>query len=348
MTTDPVLVRGVPGSPYTRKMVALLRYRRIAYRWLLGGQGTHRHLPAPKVELLPTLYFRDAQGEYEAAVDSTPIIRRLERMTAGRSVLPQDPVIAFLDELIEDFADEWVTKAMFHFRWQYAADIDHAGDILPRWSDISGSEARMRVRKNTIESRQVERLFVVGSNETTGPLIEESYHRLLALLSSSLERQPFLFGARPASADFALYGQLTQLAKFDPTPMSIALQDAPRVVAWVDVMDDLSGLEVDDGDWLPRAEAIAAVLPMLHEIGRTYVPVLLANAAAVASGAAEVTAEVEGLPWTQRPFPYQTRCLAWLRESRGRLAGAHRDALDEVLAGTGCEALFTPAAVALG
>ncbi|MEZ5341683.1 MAG: hypothetical protein R2706_09580 [Acidimicrobiales bacterium] len=39
--------------------------------------------------------------------------------------------MAFLDFLIEDYADEWVTKAMYHYRWTYAPDIAKAGRLLP-------------------------------------------------------------------------------------------------------------------------------------------------------------------------------------------------------------------------
>jgi hypothetical protein len=41
-------------------------------------------------------------------------------------------------------------------------------------------------------------------------------------------------GSRPGSSDFAVYGQLTQLAQFDPTPMAQAVRYAPRVCAQVD------------------------------------------------------------------------------------------------------------------
>jgi hypothetical protein len=35
---DPVALSGAPGSPYTRKMLGLLRYRRLRYR-LLPPEG---------------------------------------------------------------------------------------------------------------------------------------------------------------------------------------------------------------------------------------------------------------------------------------------------------------------
>ena len=59
--TDLLPVRGSPGSPYTRKMLALLRYRRIPYRYLQGAQEAEG-LPAPKVGLIPIFYFADEAG----------------------------------------------------------------------------------------------------------------------------------------------------------------------------------------------------------------------------------------------------------------------------------------------
>ncbi len=128
-------VRGSPGSPYTRKMLALLRFRRIPYRFLQGGRDAEG-MPQPKVSLIPIFYFQDARGELTAEVDSTPIIRRLEDEYSGRSVIPADPATAFLNYLLEDYGDEWLTKAMFHYRWYYEPDIEMAGSILPHYADV--------------------------------------------------------------------------------------------------------------------------------------------------------------------------------------------------------------------
>jgi glutathione S-transferase len=335
----PLSFRGAPGSPYTRKMLALLRYRRIPYRFIIGRHDGGE-LPQPKVALLPTFYLPDAAGQLEAIVDSTPLIRRFDAAFAERRVVPTDPVVAFVDYLIEDYADEWLTKAMFHYRWHYPADIERAGDILPRWTAVSDTEARMQQSKRFIQQRQIERLYVVGSNDVTTPVIEASYRRFLAIFKRILEQQPFLLGARPGAADFGAYGQLTQLAHFDPTPMALTLAEAPRVYAWVDIVDDLSGLDVTDDGWIDRAVIAARVGDLLREIGRVYAPFLLANAAALRNGADEVRLTIDAKPWVQQPFPYQGKCLQWLREHYAALSEVDRRDADALLAGTGCEALF--------
>jgi glutathione S-transferase len=331
---------GMPGSPYSRKLRAVLRYRRIPHAWLLRGAPEARGLPRPAVELLPQLVAAGAGGALEARTDSTPLIRELERSFAGRSVIPADPVLAWLDALVEDYADEWLTKAMFHYRWAFPADIAQAAAILPLWFRPDGPEADARAAGREFSARQIGRLGVVGSSPTTAPAIEASYERLLRLLDAHLSAHRFAMGGRPGASDFALYGQLTQLTGFDPTPRALALSVAPRVVAWVDVVEDLSGLEPGDGDWLARDALPASFRAILAEVGRAYAPFLTANAAAVASGAEQVECRVDGRPWVQAPFRYQAKCLAWLREGRAALGVSDRADLDAILAGTGCEVLF--------
>jgi hypothetical protein len=174
--SDPALrIIGAPGSPYSRKLRAALRYRRIPYAWLQRGTPEARGLPRPKVELLPQLIRAGADGALEARTDSTPLIRELERSHAGRSLIPDDPIVACLDALLEDYADEWLTKAMFHYRWAYAADIAQAAAILPRWFRIDAPEAEALAAGREFSARQIGRLGVVGSNAITAPVIEASY-----------------------------------------------------------------------------------------------------------------------------------------------------------------------------
>jgi glutathione S-transferase len=337
----PIALMGVPGSPYTRKMLAVLRYRRIAYRLILGS---HRNqpdgLPRSKVALLPTFFLPGLDGELEAVVDSTPIIRRLEAEFPQRAIVPPDPVMAFLDYLLEDYADEWLTKAMFHYRWYYRADIDNAGNILPLWAGGPLSDEELAQTKKYICDRQIGRLYVVGSNDTTAPVIEDSYKRYLEIMERHYHTFKFVLGNRPSSADFAAFGQLTQLARFDPTPMEVARLQAPRVSAWVDMVEDLSGVEPTEADWISPGAIPDSLTALLAELGRVYVPVMLANAQAQMSGAKEVKTEVDGKPWVQQPFPYQVKCLQWLRAEYGALTPPDRARVDTILKGTGCERLL--------
>ena len=331
---------GAPGSPYTRKMLALLRYRRIAYTILWGGhQNPPTGYPAPKVKLLPTFFFPDGAGGLDAMVDSTPIIRRLETLFLARSVTPDDSAVGFFNYLIEDYADEWLTKAMFHYRWHFKADRENAGPLLVHWAMPLIQAEQAKNASAMITKRQFDRLYVVGSNEITAKTIERSYERFLAIIEELIQKRGYVLGARPASADFAIYGQLTQLAVIEPTSAAIA-QAFPRVRAWIDRVEDLSGLEPKADDWMSAAEAGAALLPLLSEIGRVYAPFLLANAEAAAAGHENFETEIDGRSWRQPTFPYQAKCLSWIRGVYSALDQEARALVDAALAGTGCEAML--------
>ena len=332
---------GAPGSPYTRKMIGVLRYRRIPHIVYWGGSSIPEGYPEPKIRLLPTFYFPDGDdGARVPVTDSTPIIRRLEKDYSERSVIPADPVLNFLNDLIEDFADEWLTKAMFHFRWAHEADWTNAAPLLVYWNTNTAAPETARTFADHFAKRQIDRLYVVGSNEVTAQTIESSYERFIGILDELIARRGFVLGARPSAADFAIYGQLTQLAIVEPTSAAITQRVSQRVRAWVDLMDDLSGVKPSDGDWFDADEAREALAPLISEMGRTYAPAMLANAKAVMAGDETFETEIDGRRWTQPVFKYQAKCLGWMREAHASLSGNERGAVNAMLADTGCEQLF--------
>jgi glutathione S-transferase len=177
--------------------------------------------PRPIFE--PTFFFEE-DGDTKAVCDSTPIIRRLEEQYTGRSVLPDDPALAFIDYLIEDFADEWCTKYMFHYLWHAKSDAGNASTLLPLSMDVSMPKDGHQEFKRWVEEPRISRLYMVGSNDTTAPVIDASYRRFLTAMENHLGNQKYMLGNRH--------------------------QVSPRTVAWVDLMRDQSGLAPTEQDWI--------------------------------------------------------------------------------------------------
>ena len=337
----PLRIAGAMGSPYSLKMRAVLRYRRIPFRWVLRDSAWD-DLPDPPVRLIPAISLADESGAYpDAMVDSSPQIMRLEALVPGRSLVPVDPAVAFVDLLLEDLADEWVTKAMYHYRWWYDECVAKAGLLLPLDVDEQMPPEQLERARAWITDRQRSRMALVGSTAGNRPVIEAAYGRLLDALEAHLVDRPYLLGTRPGRGDLALFGQLSQLVGWDPVPARLAQARAPRVVHWVARTDDLSWLPVDgDTGWVDRDGLPATTTALLGEAGRTYVPFLLANAAALEAGADEVVCGIDGQEFRQAPFAYQGKCLRWLRAARADLDVPTRAAVDDLLEGTGCEDLF--------
>ncbi|MDX1648503.1 MAG: glutathione S-transferase C-terminal domain-containing protein, partial [Myxococcota bacterium] len=177
------------------------------------------------------------------------------------------------------------------------------------------------------------------SSEQTKDTIEDSYLETLHLLEAHLdEERPYLFGGRPAFADFGLAAQLYECGS-DPTPGAILREEAPRTAAWVERM------------LAPEArgafEAREALLPTLEpllgrQVGRLFLPWTLANARALEDGEESLAVDLDGRPWTQAPQKYHAKSLGALRRRYAAVAG--RSHLDPVLERTGCRDALEAAA----
>ncbi len=319
---------GVESSPYTVKVRAVMRFRRLPHVWLSRMPQYFGETLHVRPLLMPVVQFPD--GTYRT--DTTPIILDLERLHPnGRSIVPTDPAAAFLSLLIEDMADEWLSKCLFHNRFSKPENRSFA----PAWvmDDAHPGLSRERLEELTAKflERQTNRMPLFGCIPENAELFETFYHETLAALESMAATDRFLFGTRPSLADFGLYGQLTTLAA-DPTSMAVMRRTAPRTEHWVRRLDDGSGI---DGDW-SETGASAVVVEFIAMAGRFYLPFLEANANAVAERDESFRVELAGQSYTQPAGRYQSKCLDFLRAQFARLNASERGRITGLLDETGC------------
>ena len=321
------------GSPYSMKMRAVFRYRRIPHVFQMRNARLADDVSHVKPQIIPMVRGPD---DADWMVDSTPIIYELEaRFPGERSVLPDEEGARFLSEIIEDFGDEWLTKAMFHYRWYYELDRDYSSFWIAS-DQVTGDDATKAKRQafaDAITERQVGRMPLVGCTEENKPVIERSYERVLDALETGVGFGRFLFGTRPSIGDFGLFGQLKTLGD-DRTPQNVMRDRAPTVANWVRQLDDLSGL---DGAWLDPETPLPEMTHNLLEIcGDSYLPFLAANAAAIDAGEEEVSLSIGASRFVQPPFRYQVKCLSRLRALYAGLSDDARGRVDPILASTRC------------
>ena len=258
------------------------------------------------------------------------MIFTLEKLHKERSIVPDDPGQAFLAYLLEDMADEWGVKIAFLYRWGHDEDASYKSRIVT--GELIGGDHSPDILVNCANhfaARQQSRMPLVGATPLTRPLIEASFDSILDAFDRLPGHSTYLFGEQPTLADFGWYGQLVSLAT-DPTSWAQMRRRTPDLFAWLQLMDDGSGIEPSKPRETPAMSAL------LEVAGKVYLPFLAANAEAIDAGRGRFSFRALGHSYEQGVFRYQQKCLRWLRDEFVALKGADRNRAETLLGPTGC------------
>ena len=324
----PFRLYGADTSPYAAKLRAYLKFKGLDFTWLNRSQARQEEFARyAKQPLSPVL----VDGGDNVMQGTTPTIEALERLYPEPSIVPGDPALGFIAALLEDYADEWLSKAMYHYRWTYPEDQESAAR---RIADMlyEGAEAPAGV-VDSIKTRMSARLHHVGSSPEAAPLIEASFAQLVEQLEAMLARRPYLLGARPSIADFGLAAQLGQLLS-DPTPGALIKSRAPHVAAWVKRME-APAVEGEFASLESLADELAGLLQL--EMAGAHLAWMATNAQAVTDGAPGVSVAIGGRTFTQKPQRLAAKAFDELRRKRTAVAD---DTLAALLGRSGCDAFL--------
>lgn len=337
-----VRVHGATISYFTGKLEAYLRYKEIPYDLVPGRPDRlRRHVGAAQV---PVVELPDGRW----ITDTTPIIRWLEETHPGSPVVPEDPLLAFVCRLIEDYADEWLWRPAMHYRWSYDDDKYLLSRKIAR--ELAADVPIPAVLKRLLIRQRQLRVFVTGDGvgPATRSHVEGSYLRALDILSAIFERRPFVLGERPTLADIGLMGPMLRHFSHDPTPAAIMQDRAPAVWEWVARMWNAKCSQLDDG-----ALVIGVpddLEPLLTEIGETHIEYLSANATAWQRGDARFDVAIQGVSYRRVPASrYRVWCLEQLRKEFSDLPETHAPEARDLLEKNRCwDPLWRPEELASG
>ena len=132
--------------------------------------------------------------------------------------------------------------------------------------------------------------------------------------------------------------RFTQLVGFDPTPRRIAYDISPRTVTWVGTLEDRGGLNYSEEN-LSLDSLSDSVHDLFKELSISYVPTMIENHKAIGEGEKEWSVDLAGYPWKQKSFPYQAKCLEWIRDEFRDLDNENQEKVLSFLTATNSQSL---------
>lgn len=312
---------GMDVSPYSVKVRAFMRFKGLAHQWLLRTQANEAAFrEKAKLPLIPLLVTPSG----ESLQDSTPIMDFLEHQHPTPSAHLRNPALNFLSMALEEAADEWLIKAMFHYRWNYEADRLDASMRLARVSVDEGTDPSPYAEK--IAAFLMTRREPLGCTSANADAIEAQLDETALRLDQHLGEHRFVFGNAVSYADFGLASLFYELLA-DPTPR-LRLAKLGHLQRWVDSV--MAGADSHDGAMTAWPELSPTLTPFLeHLLLHTYLPWARANAAADTSFATPI----QGHDFAQMVQKYAVKSWQVLQQRWQALTEEEREQANACLTG---------------
>ncbi|MDP3404127.1 MAG: glutathione S-transferase family protein [Brevundimonas sp.] len=334
-----LIVHGLDLSYFTGKLEGYLRAKGLAYRLQEMDTRAFRRLGRiTGVRQMPQLELPDGRW----MTDTVRIMDTLEVEHPEPTLTPADPVCALIAGLIETFGDEHLWRPALYYRWACADDARLMSGRLAQGMlrDVPGPLA---LKRQFILMRQrAHYLRGEGVTATNRLEIEADYLDLLDALEPVLRRRDWVLGPAPTRADIGLFGPLFRHFHCDPTPGRILRARAPAVAAWVTRLWALEGVPAADARSLDQIPDDLA--PLFALIRTRFLPELVANAMAVATGQGDVVHHLSRTaPIRYRSNPYRAARLARLQRDHVALETPARARVTAILGVDLSGPLFPPA-----
>jgi len=319
------------NSPYSDKIRMYLRTKRLPFVEVRENLRNREQVLQARTgkTMVPVVITPDDQ----ALNDSTHITRTLERAHPSPALRPADPGRRGLDALLEDYADEWVVRAMLASRWWHEADAEQNRVIIAADMTCGAPEVDVAVARDMFPRGITATLPPMGATREALPFLLEDLRGLCHDLDTLFQGYRCLGGAEPTVADLAFYGQLNQIRR-DPTGGKLVGDPAlAHLQRWFrDVERRADGEDAEHGGTeAPDGDALA---PLCRRIAGTYLRFAVANARALEE-APKGPLEVElaaGFTFQAARAGYNRKCLqALLGEleeavgAAGKLGGGETD-----------------------
>lgn len=330
--SKPWTFYAAPMSYFSAKVRPALQYKKIEFAEVWPTREVQREIHEKTgLRFIPVIE-TDAG---EVLQDSPRMLERLEELQPNPPILPEDPAVRIVAELLQDFFDDVLVAQALHWRWSFPEQRQW---VEADWEQVFGPLA------TKLAAQMHGALALVGVTDRTSQATTDWFLRFLDLLTEHFSSSRFLLGDCITIADYALYGAFFPHFARDPVPARVVRERAPLVMAWIHEVSAAA----PPAPWAGPPEVRETLLPILAEAGKVFVPQVLAvgrfvteavSTMPVGEDAPRVLGIVEQDVFGVKESRIASAYPVWRHQRTARryaaMAGDEKAVVDEILAPTG-------------